>query len=567
MVSGQKYDRPKYKKKGKHFRKNTIHYSRQKSKSFHSKAWVLNPFRQEDEEEVLAKRTHNSRRWSHVFPKGEIEYKRHAGPNWKSLCQPAILPVTIDVGISSKELNDPHTYSLNHYEVILEAVDFTHYKSHSDLLKEMVKQRLIQDFQLVPESNLLQKNLREGDRNKTCVQHSVIPKSDSITSARSIGMQNPHLPHRSSTMPLSQEKRPIQHTLSMGHQVQVLTYDPTSDAVKVVLHQSKLVNSECADYRYNYMLWSSISSTYAPMSQKFRKYSEEYKWNMIDNLISGELEKKLERTKRYRRISFRIIPDNFDDLAGEEEYIKKIRYLLEFIEKKQVKKPCGIDIISSKNPLPGSNINQEGTKRKISLVKTFCVPLVKGKRDKYEWMEMVIDSTVDTRRTFRIMFHWLVANAIKVEAQVQLLARRCAKYGLRLVQFPHVSLSSSMHVHPFLRPEIILVKDQKHVKMVEAALIDTFEFVDDCKPLMCAENEKDLNVAFGLELKSVSAQQYVHQSGTNFIRLLQDNRGCTLFFFMENRKHTGGKLSEVARDIFYKVSQYVQNVQSQELNK
>ena len=127
MVSGQKYDRPKYKKKGKHFRKNTIHYSRQKSKSFHSKAWwvcslicvmfsprpecvtstsknvtshslfwilklcnldtgrVLNPFRQEDEEEVLAKRTHNSRRWSHVFPKGEIEYKRHAGKssNWR----------------------------------------------------------------------------------------------------------------------------------------------------------------------------------------------------------------------------------------------------------------------------------------------------------------------------------------------------------------------------------------------------------------------------------------------------------------------------------------------------
>lgn len=54
------------------------------------KQWVLNPFRQEDEDEVLAKRTHNRRRWSHVFPLGEDEFKRHAGPNWKSLCQPAI---------------------------------------------------------------------------------------------------------------------------------------------------------------------------------------------------------------------------------------------------------------------------------------------------------------------------------------------------------------------------------------------------------------------------------------------------------------------------------------------
>jgi hypothetical protein len=47
--------------------------------------WVLNPFRQDDEDEVLAKRTHNRRRWSHVFPLGEEEFKRHAGPNWKSL--------------------------------------------------------------------------------------------------------------------------------------------------------------------------------------------------------------------------------------------------------------------------------------------------------------------------------------------------------------------------------------------------------------------------------------------------------------------------------------------------
>lgn len=62
----------------------------QQSYRHRQKLWVLNPFRQEDEEEVLAKRTHNRRRWSHVFPLGEDEFKRHAGPNWKSLCQPAI---------------------------------------------------------------------------------------------------------------------------------------------------------------------------------------------------------------------------------------------------------------------------------------------------------------------------------------------------------------------------------------------------------------------------------------------------------------------------------------------
>lgn len=33
---------------------------------------AFNPFRQSDEDEVLAKRSHNRRRWSHVFPAGEV---------------------------------------------------------------------------------------------------------------------------------------------------------------------------------------------------------------------------------------------------------------------------------------------------------------------------------------------------------------------------------------------------------------------------------------------------------------------------------------------------------------
>ena len=44
------------------------HQSTQRRRRKH---WVLNPFRQDDEDEVLAKRTHNRRRWSHVFPLGE----------------------------------------------------------------------------------------------------------------------------------------------------------------------------------------------------------------------------------------------------------------------------------------------------------------------------------------------------------------------------------------------------------------------------------------------------------------------------------------------------------------
>ena len=114
------------------------------------KAWVLNPFREQDEEHVLAEYSYSRLRWSHVFPLGEIEFKKKAGPNWKSLCQPAVLPMTIDHFPFFKELNDPSKYTFNHYLITLDAMDDRHYKSHTDLLKEMIVQRLIQNFQLVP---------------------------------------------------------------------------------------------------------------------------------------------------------------------------------------------------------------------------------------------------------------------------------------------------------------------------------------------------------------------------------------------------------------------------------
>ena len=51
------------------------------SKRTHSKASkkkkAFNPFRQQDEDAVLAEKSHNRRRWSHVFPATEVEFKRH----------------------------------------------------------------------------------------------------------------------------------------------------------------------------------------------------------------------------------------------------------------------------------------------------------------------------------------------------------------------------------------------------------------------------------------------------------------------------------------------------------
>jgi hypothetical protein len=50
---------------------------RSSSSKTSKKKKAFNPFRQQDEDAVLAEKSHNRRRWSHVFPAGEVEFKRH----------------------------------------------------------------------------------------------------------------------------------------------------------------------------------------------------------------------------------------------------------------------------------------------------------------------------------------------------------------------------------------------------------------------------------------------------------------------------------------------------------
>jgi hypothetical protein len=155
---------------------------------------------------------------------------------------------------------------------------------------------------------------------------------------------------------------------------------------------------------------------------------------------------KLFEGSRFRRIMFRIIPDdNITEPVKEAEYVKKFQRFLEYVSKQLLEdigpEQMAIKVVTSdkekQNDVPGAD-----------RFKNFRVPLKKGSTEKYQWMEMVMDSTFDTRRTYKIMLHWLVASAIKVEAQVQLLQRRCAQYGLRLISFPQDSISSDVQLHP-----------------------------------------------------------------------------------------------------------------------
>jgi hypothetical protein len=91
---------------------------------------------------------------------GEVEFKRHSGPLWKSLCQPAILPLTIDYYPTQQELNSTFTFS--YHSMSVKDVENVHYSSPSELLMEMVRQRIVQDYQLVPQT-VVQESTRRGE--------------------------------------------------------------------------------------------------------------------------------------------------------------------------------------------------------------------------------------------------------------------------------------------------------------------------------------------------------------------------------------------------------------------
>lgn len=193
------------------------------------------------------------RRWSHVFPPGEAEFKRHSGPLWNSLCQPAVLPLSTDYLPEEYELNDPEKFEFNHYNIFIDAMDRSYYNSYSELLSEMVIQRIIQDYQIVSQ-DVLDERLQSSEFKK---------KSDAKRSGPPLKSFN----LRSALLAQSNESA-VQHILSMGHNVVYLRYNKHADVIEVVQYHAKFAQNDDSSntYTYRYLLWMPLSADFQPVS-------------------------------------------------------------------------------------------------------------------------------------------------------------------------------------------------------------------------------------------------------------------------------------------------------------
>ena len=158
---------------------------------------------------------------------------------------------------------------------------------------------------------------------------------------------------------------------------------------------------------------------------------------------------------RFRRVMFGLVPQSFRDSDSEQDYVSKFKRLLEYLGKLREKSvqdsPINVKIVTSKDPATEiEDIFQVQRPSEDFMIK-LTIPLKRLKGDPFEWMEIAIGSTFDTRSSYRIMFNWLVASSAKVETQVQLFHRRCSQFGLQTMCFPQTTISRDLFLHSVSR--------------------------------------------------------------------------------------------------------------------
>ncbi|CAM9486869.1 unnamed protein product, partial [Ectocarpus sp. 4 AP-2014] len=280
----------------------------------------FNPFQTADERQLLRIRTHNRRRWSHVFSRGETEFQTTdtmPGPIYRSLCQPVLLPTSIDHVPTQKILEDDYVES--GYDIAI-ANEFKNNLERAKLVvEEMVAQRIAQDFQLVEQP------AETNVRSRLWTSYQQLAKR-----GRDFSTNNNFFTVREGLV----------HIVSMGHRLQTISYTQENSTVKVRRFTLKAgMDSENSAYEYSFSLWGSLTGYSQPVKQEFYKYPKPpYNFNYVDQLISGDEEELWEVTK-YRRLLFNIVPPKVANAEEEEAFADALDRFAEHLNSKRMLVP------------------------------------------------------------------------------------------------------------------------------------------------------------------------------------------------------------------------------------
>ena len=364
----------------------------------------INPFHLEDGQELLRMWVRHRRRWAHALPQSNVPEKSSIWDlNWKSLCQPVILPLTTDDLPSSDTIR--RKYTVANYSLVLDPVACPFSRPES-LLAEMVNQRLAQEFQVIDNS-----------------QHNIRPFKQLV-----VGTAEKEAPDH------------LFSILSMGHRIHFLCYIPSRGTVYVYRYMSRVgVNDDNSTYSYRYRVWSRQFGRFVVMHQNFYQFPEpEHAWNLTDEVLSGNQD-LLSDNCRAKRIRLAIVPCN--GISGQqyqEHFEKLIAYLNKYSSE---------PIVLKHEQIANSRKNDQNIRLWLRR------PNSKGAStniiDQPQWVYARCEGTYCLRKVFHLDIHWIACIASLVDDFINMLFRRCGSWGLRLIQIPEFFCVSNLQMHPF----------------------------------------------------------------------------------------------------------------------
>lgn len=123
-----------------------------------------------------------------------------------------------------------------------------------------------------------------------------------------------------------------------------------------------------------------------------------------------------------------------------------------------------------------------------------------------------------------------------------------------------------------MAPSFLCIRDKDDADLLDSAILAR-GFVDDgINPtektfLDCIHNADDFQ--FGRRRGRVSGRQFVHRSGTLFLRLIRDDNGRVILVGIENRKLIGNDSAqrEASRLAFRQIEDFVKTLPSADVSQ
>ncbi|OQR82637.1 hypothetical protein ACHHYP_15711 [Achlya hypogyna] len=455
----------------------------------------VNPFQLN---ECSTRLTSNRRRWSHIFPWSQTDHWV-SGPNWKSLVNPAVLPLTTDYYPAPNELHTCYTESF--YTLML--LENSSSLSTHQLLVEMVCQRLSCDYQLV--------SVDDGDGDQAL---------------------------------------PTVYHLSMGHRIHVLSYDEQQQTVDVKCYFKRPKTHAASNdpVVYRYALYDGLTKSFHKEQQTFYELPHpQDNWNTTDNLLSGYVDTMPDSTK-CRRIRFVIVPPPAP--LDEAAYFARFQKLVDFFQSK-VGKDDVVRVAMQATGARRRSIDEELGQPKKAVGRDYyrvhCSTTARMDVDcRSEWLMLLLDQVHDVGTTFHVDVRWLACSGSVVEDFISGLRRKCKQAGLELRRIPEYTQVHYLQVHPFLSPILLpfplsslrgcaakaigeihahlvtlgFVRDGAHV--AGSAGIGYGLGIEQRKPRAPTLRKSSSYVSKLDQWKERGYEQYMHRNAPVFLRVLHD---------------------------------------------